>query len=130
MEEYAECAATASPLNQRRCPSNPPKPSAFRFFLLELSKHFGEKDVENFKNLLVNYGHKDDKGALTVEQLQTVPTTFRLLMLSAKAGVIQPDDLSSLMDFFHRSGRDDLVQRIEDFRKRKQSESICSGENQ
>ena len=121
-EKYAECGATASPLNQRRHPSNPPKPSAFRFLLLQLSKHLVEDDVENFKALLEDYGHEDDKGALTVEQLQKVPTAFSLLMEAAKARVIQPDDLSILVDFLHVSGHITLVQEIEDFQKKEQSE--------
>ena len=78
--------------------------------------------MENFKALLEDYGHEDDKGALTVEQLQKVPTAFRLLMEAAKARVIQPDDLSILVDFLHVSGHITLVHEIEDFQKKEQSE--------
>ena len=121
-EKYAELGATASPLNQRRHPPNPTKPSAFRFFLLSISEHFGEEDVQNFKAFLEDYGHEDDKGVLTVEQLQKVTTAFNLLMEAAKAGVIQPDDLSILVDFLTASGSHALVQEIEDFQKKNQCE--------
>ena len=121
-EKYVECGGTASSLNQRRHPPNPTKPSAFRFFLLEVSKHFGEEDVENFKAFLEDYGQEDDKGALTVEQLQKVSTAFTLLMEAVKVGVIQPDDLSILVDFLTVSGYIALVQKIEDFQKKNQGE--------
>ena len=120
-EKYVESGATASP-HQRRHPPNPTKPSAFRFLLLEVSKHFGEKDVENFKAFLEDYGQDDDKGALTVEQLQKVSTAFSLLMEAVKVGVIQPDDLSILVDFLTVSGYIALVQKIEDFQKKNQGE--------
>ena len=84
--------------------------------------------MENFKALLEDYGHEDDKGALTVKQLQNVTTTFSLLMETAKARVIQPDDLSILVDFLHISGHIALAQGIEDFQKKKQGESICTSE--
>ena len=121
-EKYVECGATASPLNQRRHPPNSTKPTAFRFLLLSISKHFGEEDVENFKALLEDYGQEDDKGALTLEQLQKVSTAFGLLMEAVKVGVIQPDDLSILVDFLTTSGYIALVQKIEDFQKKNQCE--------
>ena len=121
-EKYAECGPTTNLLNQRRHPPNPTKPSALRFLLLEISKHFGEDDVENFKALLEDYGQEDDKGALTLEQLQKVSTAFGLLMAAAKAGVIKPDDLSILVDFLTVSGYIALVQKIEDFQKKNQGE--------
>lgn len=121
---YAECEATASPPNQRRHPSNLPKPSAFRLLLLEISEHLGEKDVKNFKALVEDYGHTDDKGALTAEQLQGVTTTFSLLMESVKVGFIQPDNLSNLVAFLDISGHGALAQEIEDFQKKEQSKCI------
>ena len=121
-EKYTELGATASPLNQRRHPPNPTKPSPFRVFLFSISKHFGEEDVQNFKAFLEDYGHEDDKGALTVEQLQKVTTAFNLLMEAAKAGAIQPDDLSILVEFLTASGSHALVQKIEDFQKKNQCE--------
>ena len=78
--------------------------------------------MENFKALLEDYGQEDDKGALTMEQLQKVPTAFNLLMEAVKAGVIQPDDLSILVDFLTTSGYIALVQKIEDFQKKNQCE--------
>ena len=57
-----------------------------------------------------------------MEQLQKVPTAFNLLMEAVKAGVIQPDDLSILVDFLTTSGYIALVQKIEDFQKKNQCE--------
>ena len=128
-KKYAEFGATPSPLNQRRHAPNPLKPNVFRLRLLEISKHLGEEDVENFKVYLEDYGNDDDKGALTVEQLQKVTTTFSLFMEAAKAGAIQPDDLSTLVGFLHASGHIALAQEIEEFQKKKQCESICTSEN-
>ena len=123
---YAECGTAASPPNQWRCPPNLPNPNAFRFLLLEVSEHLGEKDVKNFKALVEDYGHKDDKGALTVEQLQGVTTTFSLLMESVKVGYIQPDNLSNLVAFLDISGHGALAQEIKDFQKKEQSESTLT----
>ena len=123
-KKYAELGANASPLNQWRHPPNPPKPSVFRLLLLEISKHLVEGDVENFKALLEDYGHEDDKGALTIEQLQKGTTAFCLLMEAAKARVIQPDDLSTLMAFLYISGHIALAQEVEDFQRKKQGEYV------
>ena len=125
--KYSECGATASPRNQRRKPSVSAKPSAFRLLLLEISKHLGEKDVQNFKASLEYYVQENDKGAATVDQLQEVTTAFCLLMASAKVGFIQPDHLSNLTGFLDVSGHSVLVQEIEDFQRKEQSE--CSINN-
>ena len=122
--KYSECGATASPPNQRRKPSVSAKPSAFRLLLLEISKHLGEKDVQNFKAFLEDYVRENDKGAVVVDQLQEVTTAFCLLMASAKVGFIQPDDLSNLMAFLDVSGHSALAQEIENFQENEQSE--CS----
>ena len=119
---YLECGATASSPSQRRHSPVLAKPSAFSLLLLDISQHLDEEDVENFKALLEDYVWKDDKGAVTVEQLQEATTAYCLLMESAKVGFIQPDDLSNLVAFLEINGQSDLVQEIEDFQKKEQSE--------
>ena len=119
-KKYAKFGVTASPLNLRRQPPDSAKPSAFRLLLLEISKHLGKEDAENFKAFLKDYVQENDKGAMTVKQLQEATTTYCVLMGSAKVGCIQPDDLSNLEDFLNESGHNVLVQEIKDFQKEEQ----------
>ena len=122
--KYAECGATASPLQQRRTPVST-KPSPFRLLLFKISKQLVEEDLENLKALVQDYGQEDDKGILTAKQLQEITTMYSLLMALAGKHYIQPHDLSNLVTFLEMSGRHDLVTtEIEDFQRKQESKCI------
>ena len=69
-------------------------------------------------------GEDNDKGFLTVKQLQEVTTMYSLLMKSAKVRFIRPDDLSNLVAFLETSGHRVQVGKILDYQKREQSKCI------
>ena len=123
-ERYAECGSSASPPSQQRHPPNSQKPSPFRILLLDISRHLGKEDMENFKAFVEDYGEDDDKGFLTVKQLQEVTTMYKLLTATAKVHFIRPDDLSNLVTFLDRCGHHVLVVKIQDYQKREQSKCI------
>ena len=119
--KYAECGATASPRQQRRTPGST-QPSPFRCLLSHVSMQLDTKDLNHFKALVVDYGQEDDKGILSVEQLEEITTMFELMVALARVDYIQPDDLSNLVAFLEMRGHHSLVKReIEEFQKKRES---------
>lgn len=115
--QYAMLGAMNSPVMQK-------KQTAFRSFLLELSKDFSKENEENLKYFVVVNGQLNDSGCLPSAKIEQTKTVFGLFMALVEVDFMNPGNMSKLMEFLEASGEGKLLKKVQEFQAQTKSSEL------